>query len=244
VMVRYANQLLLKCWLGWYRFHRMRKVSRLRRLGARLWRAEDFVAKALWGVETVIERRLRRRPASASALRKGRGGAAAADDDDDDLDEYEYFVDPLVGAVERGGGAAGPLLPAMDGPFAARRLDTSSAARAAVHEYQQQQAVRSYERRQTQPPPPPPPPDAGAYMQVAPLPAGAQRFRPYGVQPESSFLPEADDLRPRGYYGDGGAGVGVTSYHRSETYPTRREEWSGDPSIANTSRRATRGRSR
>jgi len=146
VLVRYSNQLLVKCWLGWYRFHRLQKASRLKRLGNALWNAEDRVAKALWDIEGAIERRLRGAgKRGAEAARKGDDDDD--DDDDDELDEYRYghLADTGAAPGRRPMDASwgSPLLPAMDGPFARRGSYTSSlAAQTAVDEYRRSHSIR------------------------------------------------------------------------------------------------------
>ncbi len=230
VLVRYSNQLLVKCWLGWYRYHRMQKVGRVRKLGIRLWNAEDRVAKVLWGIEGAIERRLRGR--SKGAKKKQKPGDEDEDEDEEE-DEYEYFADDVGSTTRRPVDPTQPLLPAMDGPFVARpgRLETSLAAKSAVLEYQQQQSVRAYEARQLSQQP-----QQGGYMRVEPP---TTRARPYGGSAESGAHPYDADLRPRGFYADTGAGVGVASFKRSASRPVMREGWSGDPAdSAQDARRA------
>ena len=104
VFARYNNRLLVKVWLGWYRYHRLKKAGFASRIGFALWGAEDRAAKELWG----IERRV------ASRLFSGRG--KSRERERDDAEEEDFVVEeeegrPVVDPTQ-------PLLPAMDGPFA------------------------------------------------------------------------------------------------------------------------------
>ena len=110
VSARYINRLLVKVWLGWYRYHRLRKAGFAGRIGFALWSAEDRAAKELWG----IERRV------ASRLVFGARGKSRERERDDAVAEEEDFEEDGRRVVD----PTQPLMPAMDGPFVSglRRL--------------------------------------------------------------------------------------------------------------------------
>ena len=110
VSARYNNRLLVKVWLGWYRYHRLRKAGFAGRIGFALWSAEGRAAKELWGIERRVASRLVFGARGKSREREREDAVAEEEDFDED---GRPVVDPTQ-----------PLMPAMDGPFVSglRRL--------------------------------------------------------------------------------------------------------------------------